>query len=293
MLRALLVDDQPRATARLTALLAEIGGIEVIGTARTLAEAREFLSGREPDVVFLEVSLPGRHGLELLADVGLQAHVIVVTESEVAAVAAFEYGALDYILKPVALPRLQLAVERLRRACGESKDGSRRGLLAARPPAPARLARTRVTADAKLPLIHAGHAVDGTGLAGGHHLDLRGEKRLAGPHNCRHGARPPEDQRMGVAAAGVGFARHLPDCPGETHGPGGEGVSARVPGVWRRHPADRLQTAFRVRNHPWPSHSWQPPVAADFLSANPRPPDSERLRADTRKTQLQRGEAGG
>lgn len=155
MLRALLVDDQPRATARLTSLLAEIGGIEVIGTARTLAEAREFLSGREPDVVFLEVSLPGRHGLELLADVGLQAHVIVVTASEVAAVAAFEYGALDYILKPVALPRLQLAVERLRRACGESKDGSRRGLSAARPLAPARLATDRVTADAKLPLVHA------------------------------------------------------------------------------------------------------------------------------------------
>jgi hypothetical protein len=44
-----------------------------------------------------------------------------------------------------------------------------------------------------------------------------------------------------------------------------------VPSVWRRHPADRLQTAFRVRNHPWPSHSWQPPVAADFLSANPGP----------------------
>jgi hypothetical protein len=35
--------------------------------------------------------------------------------------------------------------------------------------------------------------------------------------------------------------------------------------MWRRHPADRLQTAFRVRNHPWPWHSRQPPVAADFL----------------------------
>ena len=41
-----------------------------------------------------------------------------------------------------------------------------------------------------------------------------------------------------------------------------------MPELWRRHPADCLQTAFRVRNHPWPSHSWQPPVAADFLSAS-------------------------
>ena len=61
--------------------------------------------------------------------------------------------------------------------------------------------------------------------------------------------------------------RRLTDCVGETDGPGGGGVSARVPSVRRRHPADRVQTAFRVRNHPWPSHSWQPPVAADFLSA--------------------------
>jgi len=42
-----------------------------------------------------------------------------------------------------------------------------------------------------------------------------------------------------------------------------------VPSLRRRHPADRVQSAFRVRNHPWPSHSWQPPVAADFLSASP------------------------
>ena len=54
----------------------------------------------------------------------------------------------------------------------------------------------------------------------------------------------------------------------QADGPGGGGVSARVPSMQRRHPADRVQTAFRVRNHPWPSHSWQPPVAADFLSAS-------------------------
>ena len=44
-----------------------------------------------------------------------------------------------------------------------------------------------------------------------------------------------------------------------------------MPGVWRRCSADRVQTALRLRNHPWHSHSWQPPVAADFLSANLRP----------------------
>ena len=55
---------------------------------------------------------------------------------------------------------------------------------------------------------------------------------------------------------------------GQAHGEGGGGVFACMSHLRRRHPADCVQTAFRVRNHPWPSHSWQPPVAADFLSAN-------------------------
>ena len=48
----------------------------------------------------------------------------------------------------------------------------------------------------------------------------------------------------------------------------GEEFPLECPKLRRRHPADRVQTAFRARNHPWPSHSWQPPVAADFLSAS-------------------------
>jgi len=53
----------------------------------------------------------------------------------------------------------------------------------------------------------------------------------------------------------------------QADGEGEGGVSARVPELRRRHPADRVQTVLPVRNHPWPSHCWQPPVAADILSA--------------------------
>ena len=88
--------------------------------------------------------------------------------------------------------------------------------------------------------------------------------RRAWERRSRHGRMLRREPRDAKAT----LARHLPDCVGETHGPGGGGVSARVPSVRRRHPADRLQTAFRVLNHPWPSHSWQPPLAADFLSAS-------------------------
>jgi|GEM_PF-1099056 len=62
-------------------------------------------------------------------------------------------------------------------------------------------------------------------------------------------------------------SRHLTDRLGQAHGPGGGGVSAGVSELRRRHPADRVQTVLFVRNHPWPSHCWQPPVAADILPA--------------------------
>jgi two-component system LytT family response regulator len=118
MLTALLVDDEPRSSARLTELLGACGGeIEVIGVARSVADARLFLSGRRPDVVFLDFSMPGGPGVELLPDVGPETQVVFVTATEVAAVAAFEHGVVDYLLKPISQPRLERAVERLQRAC--------------------------------------------------------------------------------------------------------------------------------------------------------------------------------
>jgi len=99
---------------------------------------------------------------------------------------------------------------------------------------------------------------------------------------CRQAARCRDRSACGQRACGArrchrrllrlmrqtALPRHLADCLGETHGPRGGGVSARVPGVWWRHPAHRVQTVLPVRNHPWPSHCWQPPVASDILSAS-------------------------
>lgn len=118
MMTALLVDDEPRTAARLAAMLGEFPDIEVIGAARSVADAIVFLAGREPDVVFLDVSMPGAPGVELLPHVDPKTQVIFVTATEVAAVAAFEHGALDYVLKPFSKERLERAVDRLRQACG-------------------------------------------------------------------------------------------------------------------------------------------------------------------------------
>jgi hypothetical protein len=69
----------------------------------------------------------------------------------------------------------------------------------------------------------------------------------------------PQSQGLPREADAAPVARHLADCMGKTDGAGGGGVSARVPELRRRYPADRVQTVLPVRNHPWPSHCWQPP----------------------------------
>jgi hypothetical protein len=135
--------------------------------------------------------------------------------------------------------------------------------------ATARFATSRSQGNTKAPAsLSRGVCAESQAEAGRHGAGDR-EHRQAVRRRCRRAwGRRSRHGRLLRRESKAPLARHRADCVGETHGPGGGGVSAGVPSVWRRHPADRLQTAFRVRNHPWPSHSWQPPVAADFLSAS-------------------------
>lgn len=115
MITALLVDDEPSAIARLCELLALMPDVEVIGTARSVADAERFLTVRTPDVVFLDMTMPGRMGLELLSSVRPPTRVIFVTANESFAIPAFDHGAVDFLLKPFGRERLETAVERLRK----------------------------------------------------------------------------------------------------------------------------------------------------------------------------------
>ena len=101
MVTALLVDDEPLASARMRKLLAAHPEIEVVGVATSVAEALAFLETRPPDVVFLDVEMPGGTGFELLASVPDSSQVVFVTAREKYAVQAFRVGALDYLVKPV------------------------------------------------------------------------------------------------------------------------------------------------------------------------------------------------
>ena len=114
-LTALLVDDEPHANERMQKLLAAHPEIRVVGFAGNLDEARGVLETQPPDVVFLDVEMPGGSGFNLLKDVPDGTQVVFVTAREKYAVRAFAAAALDYLVKPVDPERLADTVARLRK----------------------------------------------------------------------------------------------------------------------------------------------------------------------------------
>jgi len=113
-LRALVVEDEPLARARLRDLLEPVPWVRWVGEAATVTAALEALVRLQPDLVFLDVQLAGGSGLDVLraADPGMG--IIFTTAHERFAVAAFELGALDYLLKPFGTDRFSRALERAR-----------------------------------------------------------------------------------------------------------------------------------------------------------------------------------
>jgi two-component system LytT family response regulator/two-component system response regulator LytT len=117
-LKAVLVDDEQLARDEMGYLLAQIGGVEVIGQAGNGLEALTTIDRLQPDVVFLDVQMPGLSGFEVARRlVGNQAlsQIVFVTAYDQHAIEAFEVNAVDYLLKPVDQARLEVAVERARR----------------------------------------------------------------------------------------------------------------------------------------------------------------------------------
>jgi len=129
-LRAVLVDDEQLARDELGYLLGRVGGIEIIGQAGNGVEALSTIDRLHPDVVFLDVQMPGLTGFEVarrLLDAHASSHIIFVTAYDRHAIEAFEVNAVDYLLKPVDPARLELALERARRRIATDRpagDGS-------------------------------------------------------------------------------------------------------------------------------------------------------------------------
>ena len=117
VVRALVVDDEPLARDELIFLLEQCGDVTIVGQAEDAADALSKLGAAQPDVVFVDLRMPGPDGIALTE--AIKAHrpdtaVVIVSAHDDAALRAFDARALDYLLKPVRLERLRATLVRLR-----------------------------------------------------------------------------------------------------------------------------------------------------------------------------------
>ncbi len=125
-LRVVLVDDEPLARARVRRMLGEMGGAVVVGEAGSASEARRVVADTAPDLLLLDVQMPGEDGFALLASLEPRPAVVFVTAYDQYAVRAFEENAVDYLLKPFRAQRLAEALARARRELAQPAELSRR-----------------------------------------------------------------------------------------------------------------------------------------------------------------------
>src|SRR5260221_3293857 len=125
-LRVLIVDDESLARARVRRMLGEIGGATVAGEAASAAEARRLIAATRPDLVLLDIQMPGEDGFALLEGLDPRPAVVFVTAFDHHAVRAFEANAVDYLLKPFRRERLAESLERARQQLERPEELSRR-----------------------------------------------------------------------------------------------------------------------------------------------------------------------
>ena len=113
-MKALIIDDTRLARQELKFLLEKRNDIEILDEAENVDEALEKIMELHPDLLFLDIQMPGKDGFELLESLDEVPHVIFTTAYSEFAIKAFEYNALDYLKKPVTAERLEKALERVK-----------------------------------------------------------------------------------------------------------------------------------------------------------------------------------
>lgn len=121
-IRALIAEDEPLARRKLRRLLEELDGIEIVGETADGDDTVRAIDDLEPELVFLDIQLPGATGLQVLEAIEHRPHVIFTTAYDRYAVAAFELHAVDYLVKPFGEERLAVAVERAREMLGKEME---------------------------------------------------------------------------------------------------------------------------------------------------------------------------
>jgi two-component system LytT family response regulator len=120
MIRAIIIDDERLARNELKKLLLDFPEIEVIAEATNASEGVEKIDSLNPDLIFLDIQMPGKTGFDMLSELERTPNVIFTTAYDEYALKAFEVNALDYLLKPVEPKRLADALQKLQ--VEEDKD---------------------------------------------------------------------------------------------------------------------------------------------------------------------------
>ena len=112
-MKALIIDDERLAREELKKLLAPYSEIQIVGEAANADSAIESIKQLKPDVLFLDIQMPGKSGFDLLEDISGVPDIVFVTAYDEYAIRAFEVNALDYLLKPVQANRLGETVKKI------------------------------------------------------------------------------------------------------------------------------------------------------------------------------------
>ena len=113
MIKAIIIDDERLARSELKKLLTDYPEVEVLAEAANAGEGQAKIESLNPDLIFLDIQMPGKSGFEMLSGLDRAPQVIFTTAYDEYALKAFEVNALDYLLKPIDPKRLQDAIQKL------------------------------------------------------------------------------------------------------------------------------------------------------------------------------------
>jgi len=130
MLKVILIDDERLARSELKRMLEDFPDVEVIGESANATEGIEKIESLSPDLIFLDIQMPGKTGFELLSELDKAPYVIFVTAYDEYALKAFDVNALDYLMKPVEPKRLADALFKVKQKDEEERlSYNNRGML--------------------------------------------------------------------------------------------------------------------------------------------------------------------
>src|SRR5579872_6396885 len=148
VITAILVDDEKLASDELAYQLKEFADVEVVASASNGLEAVKLIEDLEPDLVFLDVQMPGLDGMGVIRKLREKniplPYFVMATAYDQYAVEAFRLEALDYLLKPVEMERLALAIDRARKNIAEKAKVAQPELPAPKPPTKPSLQRSKL-----------------------------------------------------------------------------------------------------------------------------------------------------